>query len=79
MNAPKKELCFCPWTDEQVDNLIIYQNCGYVHPFTCGNCDNILVPQKSGWYCPTCPYTQSWAHWFMVDFKNSELYRVQKR
>lgn len=62
-----------PWTESQVENLNIYQNIGIMHPFTCGKRDNLhekgdlLVATTEGWICPSCDYTQDWAHAFMVD------------
>lgn len=67
-----------PFTPEQVDALNAYQRDGWMHPFTCGPCrdtlgtddglnDRLLVATVKGWICPTCDYTQDWAHEFMAD------------
>lgn len=67
-----------PWTDDQVAKLNRYQAGGWMHPFTCYRCRNrdiqrplrheyILVATNDGWVCPTCDYTQNWAHDFMLD------------
>lgn len=63
-----------PWTMEQVAGLQEWQNCGWVHPFTCGdradhpvvNGDKgVLIPTRTGWVCQFCDYKQDWAHEFM--------------
>jgi hypothetical protein len=67
-----------PWTPEQVAALNRYQHGGWFHPFTCAHCrdadprwpspdEHILVATEDGWTCPTCDYTQHWAHGFMFD------------
>jgi aspartate carbamoyltransferase regulatory subunit len=45
------------------------------HPFTCGNSNCIdehnnrtaLLARERGWICPSCAYTQTWAHKFMAE------------
>lgn len=56
-----------PFTDDQVDSLNEYQTSDVCHPFTCGGeaCRNVLVATNDGWTCPSCDYTQDWAHEFM--------------
>lgn len=63
-----------PWTAEQVIALNRWQNCDYVHPFTCGSDHRdqkhadgaaVLVATTEGWICPFCTYRQDWAHDFM--------------
>lgn len=65
-----------PWTDEEVAALNAYQEGGWFHPFTCGRCrdadpdfplkdEHKLVATNDGWICPTCDYTQDWAHEMM--------------
>jgi hypothetical protein len=72
-----------PWTEEQCARLNEWQNCGWVHPFTCKgqrsdrphadyarahNQDlGQLVATPQGWVCPVCGYRQSWAHVFMFE------------
>ena len=54
-----------PWTDEQVFNLNRWQQAGHVHEYTCPNDhegSRVLVACNDGWHCPSCPYTQAWAH-----------------
>jgi hypothetical protein len=62
-----------PWTPEQVAILNRWQECGDVHPYTCGSGyrtnksihpdgEGKLVATESGWICPNCDYTQGWAH-----------------
>lgn len=68
------------WTDEQVEALKAFQECGHAHPFTCPNrgddlhkaqaeedCEEpgLLYPTVRGWACPACDYRQFWAHEFM--------------
>ena len=55
-----------PFTPEQVRMLNTWQVLGIVHPFTC-TCGANLVAAADGWHCERCPYTQDWAHGFMVD------------
>jgi ribosomal protein S27AE len=59
-----------PWTDEQVAALNRFQTCGFVHEFTCGNDHaggRVLVAHRDGWQCPSCNYTQNWAHRLMLE------------
>lgn len=64
-----------PFTDEQVKKLNEYQNCEWVHPFTCcsdensPNCqraaktsEGLLLATTDGWICPCGQYKQNWAH-----------------
>lgn len=76
-------LIYAPWTDEQVAALNRWQDCDWVHPFTCGKRDTpdhkldakvhgkhdhgILIATTNGWQCPVCDYTQNWAHDFMLN------------
>ena len=58
-----------PFTTEQVKGLNKYQECPYIHPFTCGHsvCGAVLCANQDGWQCPKCDYRQDWAHDFMAD------------
>lgn len=58
-----------PFTSDQIISLEGYQECGYYHPFTCGDCGSGLKPTRSGWVCLSkdCEYTQDWCHDFMAD------------
>lgn len=66
-----------PFTPEQVEALNAWQQLGYVHEFTCGwehtpslvaeDKGRVLVADADGWACPTCSYTQDWAHDYMAD------------
>lgn len=58
-----------PWSDRQVESINGFQQCGYVHPFTCGNekCRDVLVAKHFGFVCTSCGYTQDWCHVFMAD------------
>lgn len=69
-----------PWTDEQVAALNDWQTSGRFHPFTCctegtgcrdrlgtDNNERALAATNNGWVCPTCDYTQDWAHDFMFE------------
>ena len=49
-----------PWSEEQVLLLNKYQNEGLFHPYTCGNCREILIATKDGWICNKCDYKQNW-------------------
>lgn len=62
-----------PFTPAQVEALNKWQKNGNVHPFTCGNDhegDRNLVATTEGWKCPSCDYTQNWAHAFMAQEDN---------
>jgi hypothetical protein len=59
-----------PWTPQEVDNIDAWQECPYVHPYTCP-CDHpetrdhvLLTPTETGLVCsePDCEYEQSWVH-----------------
>lgn len=61
-----------PWSVDQVLKLNEFQDCPWVHPFTCINRDDgkheedaVLVATLGGWICPYCKHTQNWAHDFM--------------
>lgn len=59
-----------PFTPDQVEQLNRYQNFGFVHEFTCANNhegNRVLIASAEGWKCPSCDYTQNWAHAFMAD------------
>lgn len=65
MSASKQDTSLiAPWTQDQVNNLMLYQRAGFVHPYTCGNdqCGANLDPTLYGWQCPKCDYTQNWCH-----------------
>jgi len=53
-----------PWSDSVVENLNSYQTIGLGHPYTCPNCKYSpkLIARSDGWKCPSCSYTQGWAH-----------------
>lgn len=56
-----------PWTDEQVRALHDWQDCGWVHEFTCRD-GHKLVPTRNGWICSQrfCHHRQNWALDFML-------------
>lgn len=63
-----------PWTETEVEVLNGWQRSGVVHPFTCRHrgedghgVDDVLVAGPDGWHCPSCDYTQTWAHRYMTD------------
>ena len=63
---------YAPFTAEQLASLNGYQASGVFHEFTCGNDDcpadhAVLVAAEEGWHCPSCSYTQDWAHEAMAD------------
>lgn len=59
-----------PFSPAQVESLTAYQESGAFHPFTCGGCSNRdgLIATAGGWMCPTCDYTQHWAHGWMANW-----------
>jgi hypothetical protein len=64
-----------PWTEDQVSAANLWQECDFVHPFTCGTKqkhddlagDHPLIATTQGWVCPYCDYHQDWAWDFMLD------------
>lgn len=46
---------------DSVDARNALQNCGRVHPYTCGNdsCRTTLRAVEGGWICDACGYEQS--------------------
>jgi hypothetical protein len=62
-----------PWTQEEVDKLNAYQKSNLFHPYTCpvnhkgGEESRTLVATTKGWRCPTCKYTQMWAHTMTIE------------
>ena len=58
-------------TPEQIESFNDYQICGMFHPFTCpvshDNGSRDLVATETTLKCPTCDYTQDWAHGYMLD------------
>jgi len=71
------ERLVAPWTNAQVAALNRFQRYAFVHPFTClaithpgdkmADKDRVLVATNAGWVCPSCDYTQNWAHAVMVE------------
>ncbi len=64
-----------PFTDEQVQNLISWQEANWIHRYTCPdrsdeghferNGDHgTLVPRVEGLLCVDCGYNQTWAFLF---------------
>jgi hypothetical protein len=68
-SLPSAHLSQAPWSDDEVNNLMVFQSSGLMHPFTCGTdgCRANLVPTNDGWVCAYDDYTQDWAHKWMVD------------
>lgn len=58
---------FAPFTKDQINSLTHWQNDDTIHPFTCPNDSEKLIPRRQGWYCSKCNYTQNWVHDFMVE------------
>lgn len=71
-----------PFSAEAVQILNEYQtsigSASTLHPFTCANRGDgqhgkeggdlgVLIATEHGWVCPSCDYTQQWAHSFMAD------------
>lgn len=76
------------FTPDEVKSLNEYQNSGIFHPFTCGSDvrtehedgEGLLVANENGWYCPYCPYVQSYAPAWMRDgsWKQGATYRAMQ-
>ncbi len=63
------EKIYAPFEEKIVKALNEWQQMGLVHPYTCNTKekhsegqDNKLIATKQGWGCPSCNYTQNWAH-----------------
>lgn len=63
------EKIYAPFEEKIVKALNEWQQTGYVHLYTCGTKekhkrgdDDVLIPTRQGWKCPSCNYTQNWAH-----------------
>jgi len=54
---------YSPWTDEEIKNLKKRQANKTLHPYTCADCGEVLVPTEFGFVCPSqyCDYMQNWA------------------
>jgi len=61
---PAGERSYAPWNERQVNNLREFQECGWVHPFTC--CGESMEPGIYGFYCGKCDRLQNWCHDFML-------------
>lgn len=59
-------MMYAPWSPEQIKTLEAWQRNKDLHPYTCGNglhsITQVLIPTVDGWVCPSCDYTQNWAH-----------------
>lgn len=73
----KRKKITAPFTADQVNNLMDYQNTGGYHPYTCdesgkecakktGKGDGRLIACKEGFVCSCGKYRQNWAHAFMA-------------
>ena len=77
----KPDMIFAPFSPEQVQRLNEWQTHTGTHmpfhPFTCGyrgetphgregGDTGVLIATEAGWVCPSCDYTQNWAHAFMA-------------
>lgn len=80
--SEKPDMIHAPFTPEQVQRLNESQTQTGpdmpFHPFTCGYRDEsahgqeggdtgVLIATEDGWVCPSCDYTQDWAHAFMAE------------
>jgi hypothetical protein len=68
-----------PWSLEQTQHLNDFQHASLYHPFTCRNRgdgehegEGLLRATTDGWVCPSCDYTQDWAHPFMAVPANAQ-------
>jgi hypothetical protein len=67
--ASSGKIRMAPWTDDEVESLVGFQNDGRYHEFT--DDDGVaLVPTKAGWVHPKQPdvVVQNWAHCWMLDW-----------
>lgn len=49
---------YAPFSIEQREKLAEFQNCGWVHPFTC--CGIKMTPLIDGMTCELCKRVQTW-------------------
>ncbi len=74
------EISHAPWSDEEVESLQGYQECGYYHEFT-GTAGS-LIPTTMGWVeAKDGPIVQTWAHKGMTNgsWKQHPFYKYQRR
>jgi len=70
------KLVCVPWSDEQVESLNHYQECGWLHPFTQDGVT--LVATNSGWVTEKLgPVVQDWAYDFMVNGQWKSICKVR--
>lgn len=51
-----------PFTYKQIAALLEYQRSNLTHEYTCVRSSHgPLVPDRKGWSCESCQYTQDWA------------------
>lgn len=65
----KPEIVEAPWSQQQIENLNLWQQADHVHEFTCPNVhaeSRVLIARADGWHCPGCAYKQTWAHAMMT-------------
>jgi len=74
LSSMESPMIKAPWTPEQVESANAYQTSGVFHEFTCGTKEKqasgssgAQIATSNGWVCPSCDYTQDWAHDFMLD------------
>lgn len=65
----------------EVESLNAFQDIGFMHGFTCGHDSGhgLLIATTDGWICRSCPYTQDWAHNFMMDWEWKRCFDFQRR
>lgn len=56
------------FTEDQQESFRNYQQYSGMHPFTCSGHDALEI-NKNKIYCPQCPYTQDWAHSWMLNWE----------
>ncbi len=57
---------FAPFSIQQLKGLQDWQDCDWVHPFTC--CSHVPMKVKTeGFICSECNNIQTWAFDFMSD------------
>lgn len=64
------------WTEDQVESLKGYQECGFLHPFTWHNAEGVaedLIPTVDGWVDSSGQVVQTWAHSEMLDWSWQEM------
>jgi hypothetical protein len=75
-----------PFSQEQIDSLQAFQECEMMHPYTCHECEKILIPSELGLSCSEHGLVQTWAleftangHWHTHEVQMLEMVEELKK